>query len=218
MTDKNNYFSTFISVVTNPLFIILWFGFALSSYFFLDIPLTIYCHHLSNPLILKLAQIVTQLGYGKYYLGFSASAFIVFYILNRPKSAAKALFFLASIVFTGIICDILKIIFSRARPVELFQNHLYGLYFFHFSSKMWSFPSGHATTAATIMIAASLFWPRLWPAFVTAMLVIAASRVIIGVHYLSDVMIGLYLGTSITLILAFFAQRKGWIRYSQYDP
>lgn len=73
-----------------------------------------------------------------------------------------------------------------------------------------SFPSGHATAAATaavavVLVAASLGWRSTSSVVVTAAAgivaaLVAASRIFLGVHYLSDVVGGLLLGAGLALI------------------
>lgn len=62
-----------------------------------------------------------------------------------------------------------------------------------------SMPSGHAATAFAAALAAGLVHPRLrWPLLMLAALV-AISRVWLGVHYLSDVVVGAALGSAVAL-------------------
>jgi membrane-associated phospholipid phosphatase len=62
----------------------------------------------------------------------------------------------------------------------------------------YGFPSGHATAAAglgTALVGVSR-WERRWPLALAAtyVAVIAATRVLLGVHYLPDVLVGVALG------------------------
>lgn len=64
----------------------------------------------------------------------------------------------------------------------------------------YSFPSGHSITAFSVAISVGLFYPQLMAPLLTAAFLIAASRIILGMHFLSDVMagsaIGVVLGTA----------------------
>jgi undecaprenyl-diphosphatase len=75
----------------------------------------------------------------------------------------------------------------------------------------FSYPSGHSSGIATLVtVALVLAWPRLsrrarrgWLAAGLALAaLVAATRVLLGVHYLSDVVGGLALGTGFTLLVA----------------
>ena len=58
----------------------------------------------------------------------------------------------------------------------------------------FSFPSGHAAAAAAVAGTISLAYPPLAPLLLPLAAVIAASRVLLGVHHLSDVLAGAALG------------------------
>lgn len=70
-----------------------------------------------------------------------------------------------------------------------------------------SFPSGHSATAFATAAAVALFYPRLRvPLFVLAALV-ALSRVYLGMHYASDVLVGSALGAAIGLATGWLVLR-----------
>jgi membrane-associated phospholipid phosphatase len=70
-----------------------------------------------------------------------------------------------------------------------------------------SFPSGHAATAFAAAVAVAVLHPRLrLPLFGLAVLV-ALSRVYLGVHYWSDVFVGSLVGAGIGLMTACLARR-----------
>ncbi len=91
-----------------------------------------------------------------------------------------------------------KLVVQRTRPVvEDAVAHSGG----------FSFPSGHAAnTAAAVTVATVLVWPLLGrrgrvvvPAVAVALAVLtAADRVLLGVHYPSDVVAGLVFGVAVT--------------------
>lgn len=69
----------------------------------------------------------------------------------------------------------------------------------------FGFPSGHATGGAAAYLAIALLYDRLWTprsryvAAAGAALAVAASRVVIEVHYLVDVLAGLAVGSGVVL-------------------
>jgi membrane-associated phospholipid phosphatase len=71
----------------------------------------------------------------------------------------------------------------------------------------WSWPSNHATIAAALAASCVLVFPRLWPLVAPLALLIAFSRVLVGVHYLHDVAAGLALGIALTLVASSLAGR-----------
>ncbi|HYA98083.1 MAG TPA: phosphatase PAP2 family protein [Methylomirabilota bacterium] len=71
----------------------------------------------------------------------------------------------------------------------------------------FSFPSGHTMTAFSIAVAVSAFYPHLEVALFFVACSIAISRIVLGMHFLSDVLAGALLGAGLgcTSLLLF-----GW--------
>ena len=65
---------------------------------------------------------------------------------------------------------------------------------------LYSFPSGHTLHAVTFTIIAVQAFPGLGMILVPFALLIAASRVVLGLHYPSDVLAGALIGTSLASI------------------
>src|SRR5579863_1156021 len=61
----------------------------------------------------------------------------------------------------------------------------------------FSFPSGHAMSAFAIAIPLCIFYPQLQAALVALSVSIAVSRVILGMHFVSDVVVGSLLGAGL---------------------
>ena len=61
----------------------------------------------------------------------------------------------------------------------------------------FSFPSGHSITAFACAVPLSFFYPVFAAWFFFCALSIAASRVILGLHFLSDVLAGCLLGAAL---------------------
>jgi undecaprenyl-diphosphatase len=61
----------------------------------------------------------------------------------------------------------------------------------------FSFPSGHTITAFAVAVSLSLFYPELAAGLFFCALSVAASRVVLGMHFLSDVLAGAAIGTAL---------------------
>ena len=61
----------------------------------------------------------------------------------------------------------------------------------------FSFPSGHTITAAAVAVSLSMFYPSLAIGLLFCAASIAASRILTGMHFLSDVLAGAVIGTGL---------------------
>src|SRR5271170_4151829 len=64
----------------------------------------------------------------------------------------------------------------------------------------YSFPSGHSITAFAVAISLGLFYPELLATLLTVAMLIAASRIILGMHFLSDVLAGSAIGVMLGVV------------------
>jgi undecaprenyl-diphosphatase len=72
----------------------------------------------------------------------------------------------------------------------------------------WSLPSNHATIAGALAAAVVALWPRGAVAAVPLALLVAASRVALGVHYPHDALTGLALGGAGVALVAWTAPAR----------
>ena len=166
---------------------------ALLSYLYWDRALAYYFS--TNPYgIRKIFSYITELGLSEYYL---IPSFLLFLLARgrREELSKGALLLFLSVALSGIFIIIIKIIVARFRPPALIHDNLFGFNWFEFGYMVNSFPSGHATTAFSAFVALSLLIPKFSKLFLSIALLIALSRVVLGVHYLSDVIIGGIIGT-----------------------
>jgi undecaprenyl-diphosphatase len=106
-------------------------------------------------------------------------------------------------VFSGIaLFRLLKQVSQRKRPCEL-EPHCWASIL---PPDQFSFPSGHSITAFAIAVTLGWFYPELAVGLLAMAISIAASRVVLGMHFLSDVLagstIGMLLGFAFLRLLA----------------
>ncbi|WP_420034192.1 phosphatase PAP2 family protein [Streptomyces sp. cg28] len=66
----------------------------------------------------------------------------------------------------------------------------------------WSFPSNHSTIAAAAAVGLALAWPKIGWLTVPMAIMMAFSRVFVGVHYPHDVAVGLLLGAFVAVLFS----------------
>jgi undecaprenyl-diphosphatase len=104
---------------------------------------------------------------------------------------------LAAGIASGLLVP-LKRRFRRARPCESGLHPLYSVRpLEYFAADHFSFPSGHSMNAFAIASAIGLGLPPLLPLLLALATSVAASRVLLGLHYVSDVLAGSVLGAGI---------------------
>jgi undecaprenyl-diphosphatase len=99
-------------------------------------------------------------------------------------SAAGALFFLSIKRYTG-----------RSRPCTI-EPHCWAKLF---PPDQFSFPSGHSITAFAVTTPLGLFYPALLPVLLFCAASVALSRILLGMHFLSDVAVGSGIGAALGL-------------------
>lgn len=122
-----------------------------------------------------------------------------------------ASYVLISVAVAGLIANILKRTIGRPRP-ELFGDQgLFSLNPFMHNSDFESFPSGHATTSGALWTALALLFPPLrWPLLLIG-LYLAFTRVFVGAHYPSDVLVGFGWGMWFAFCMAVLFARHGLV-------
>ena len=173
-----------------------------------------------DPLALRVARFVTWFGQGGvvlYPTGILIILGLAFSLavpglagrLEGPIRTIASIFII--VAAAGLADDVLKILFGRARPYLWLAGDDSGFGFFRYSAKFASFPSGHTTTSFAAAVVFGMLWPRRKPWFLLAALVIAASRIVLDVHYLSDVIAGAMLGAAVAVLLGKRFERRGWL-------
>jgi membrane-associated phospholipid phosphatase len=173
-----------------------------------------------DPAVLRVARFVTWFGQGGVtlyptgilvLLGLAASYLAPGFAerLAGPIRRVAAIFI--TVAAAGLADDALKIVFGRARPYLWLAGDDSGFGFFRYGSKFASFPSGHTTTSVAAALALGAVLPRWRPLFFLAALLIALSRIVLDVHYLSDVIAGALLGAAVAFPILTALRKRGWL-------
>jgi undecaprenyl-diphosphatase len=86
-----------------------------------------------------------------------------------------------------------KRVFRRVRPSDI-EPHCWARIV---TRDRFSFPSGHSTIAFAVAVSIGSFYPETRPLLVALAANVAISRVIVGMHFFSDVVVGSAMGAGI---------------------
>lgn len=148
---------------------------------------------LSNIYLLNFIKFVTKIGNEKTYIFLLPMIFIYLYYKNLKK---EIILLLLAIFFSYILNESIKYIVCRQRPIDFFVIYMKG----------YSFPSGHAMNTASFYFTLSyilkekLKFKKLYKIIYILFFFVAISRVILGVHFVSDVLVGTFLGIFISCL------------------
>jgi undecaprenyl-diphosphatase len=118
----------------------------------------------------------------------------------------KVGYMFVAIALTGLADAIIKRIIGRARPSDL---GAFAYEPFAWRSEYASFPSGHSANVFATLVAVGLILPWARPLLWVYALGIAASRVIVGSHFFSDVVAGAAFGAFGAIVIRdWFAVRR----------
>lgn len=141
-------------------------------------------------------------------LTFAVPAGVLAYSLFKKDSVTRQKFYTiaSSELVAGIITSSIKLAVRRDRPFKTHPDIQK-----HSDAGSLSFPSGHTSAAFSIATSVSLAFPK-WYVIAPSMLwagTVGYSRMYLGVHYPSDVLVGALIGAG-TSYLCFKANK--WIR------
>lgn len=130
--------------------------------------------------------------------------FFWYLVIKRSEKACFTLYpLIASLILTNALVRIIKVFFGRSRPDIFLTNGIYHLKMISFQRIFSSLPSGHAATLAAIMGFLAARYPRHALLFISLSVIVSLCRVFIGAHYLSDILVGNFLGLYVSWIIYF---------------
>lgn len=115
-------------------------------------------------------------------------------LLTGGKQALRPVAAAGAAMSAGVALFIAgKRIFRRRRPGS-FEAHSWVALL---PPDQFSFPSGHSISAFAFTTALGLYYPAAWPALGFCAASVALSRVVLGMHFSSDVLVGSALGAAL---------------------
>jgi membrane-associated phospholipid phosphatase len=175
----------------------------------------------SPDFVVRTFEVITELGDSGLYLVPAGVAIIALAFVaptsRRLDAALRQIslrlgFLFVAVAGTGIAANIVKRSVGRLRPHHLAEGATIEIDPFAWATKTESFPSGHATTAAALAAILVLLYGRKGvPWALVLMVLVGLSRVVVGAHFISDVVAGTLLGWLGTVWFARFLARRGLV-------
>lgn len=118
-------------------------------------------------------------------------------IFGKGRARLIGVEWLVSLVISHIVVRAIKRLVTRERPFNILKN----INTFDINLKDYSFPSGHTTAIFSIITVLSINLPFLKYFFVALAVIIGISRIYLGVHYPSDVIVGIIIGSMTSVVV-----------------
>jgi undecaprenyl-diphosphatase len=141
------------------------------------------------PAVVRAFQVISRLGDGVFWY----TLMVAMYLLLGKSALYVVLHMIAAGLTATLLYKWLKHKTLRPRPHQQF-GHIHCL---TAPLDRFSFPSGHTLHAVTFSLVAIYYYPALAWLLVPFTLAVAASRLILGLHYPTDVLAGFVLGAAV---------------------
>ena len=150
--------------------------------------------NLRNDFLTPIFKVITSLGNSGWFW-IVCTLLCLFFAKYRKIGCLSALSLIGSLLINNLL---LKNLVSRTRPYEA----VYGLTRLIEKQHDFSFPSGHTGASFAAAVIFFIYLPRRFgvPALILAFL-ISFSRLYVGVHYVTDVVAGGLISTSIAICI-----------------
>ena len=122
----------------------------------------------------------------------NVSAFVHNFLINVKTNNAFLIF--CSVLSAGIVAKVLKTFIGRARPIFFEALDMTGFFPPSFEWAFNSMPSGHTTVSFAGLVMIGMLAPKYKVLTWTLAIVIGLSRVAVGAHWPSDVILGAFIG------------------------
>lgn len=178
------------------------------SYAFIDRPLSFFAHDHLRPY-----RIFVTLTYiPESFAAISCAILValgVTYLSGWPlrRWQMVALTWSVGVLTTSAIKNHLKIVFGRTWPEtwthnnpSLIRDNAFGFNFFRHGSGYEAFPSGHTAAICVAMTVLWICYPRFRVVYALLIAAVAVGLIGANYHFLSDIIAGGFIGTSIAIV------------------
>lgn len=140
----------------------------------------------------RLARLVSRLGDGPFYVGLT----LLIWWLDPQGGATFALSAMAAYALEVPLFLGLKASIRRPRPADSLES----LSAFIKPADQFSFPSGHTAAAFVMATLLCVFYPSVSVVALLLASLVGLARVLLGVHYPTDILAGASLGFSCAML------------------
>lgn len=133
--------------------------------------------------------IISRLGNGWFWYGLMGCLAV----FARPSGVCAALHMACTGLLAWLLYRALKRRTRRPRPFRVHADVVAGAA----ALDEYSFPSGHTLQAVSFSMVAALWFPWLMLLLIPFTALVALSRVVLGLHYPTDVLAGLLIGAAL---------------------
>lgn len=181
---------------------------AMFSYYYFDRPLMVATSQLSRNII-EISGYVTLLGTPIAWnvaaaLAVPGGAWLRLRTDHHDLGTTVMVIALGVLVTWGVV-SLCKFGLGRYRPMMFLEEGLYGFKYWSLGYNYNSFPSSHAAVMMALAVGLGLVYRPVLAFAAIVALVIAATRLTLNLHYLSDVLAGIAIGLAVPLLLRHIA-------------
>lgn len=170
----------------------------------LDLKGCVYLNHFSHQqMVARFFKLISRLGDGTFWCVMLA----VVWLSQGFAYTPQILYITVAGGFGTLIYKLLKHKTTRPRPYQVYQVIVLG----ERPLDHFSFPSGHTLHAVMATTVLGYIQPMLLMIMLPFTLLVALSRMILGLHYPSDVMVGALLGGAVATGIIAVAPQLGML-------
>lgn len=187
---------------------------------FVDQPAAIAIRAYADTAFVAFFRVATHAGHSAIWYGLAAISFVGALSAARQtadqierwtwrRRARSFLYMVMSMAVSGTLVNAFKLGFGRYRPRFLFDDGIAGFAPFALTLDDCAFPSGHTQSIVAAMTALGFIFPRSLPFLLIIAVVVACSRFLTTVHFISDVVAGAYIGLAVAVAMKCYFERSG---------